>query len=129
MMNYTVLLFAAFVAIIAAVQIVYDKRTKKGTQPWPSKRKPVSAPASAPVEISSADRNAPLSVLQYFLYQLLFAVPIVGFVFLIIFSIDSSNINRRNFARSIWCIYALIIVIGLIAALMFKQAISMLFGF
>ena len=58
---------------------------------------------------------APLSPWAYFGLQILFAIPIVGFIFLIIFSISGANINRRNFARSYWCVYIVIAVIfGLI---------------
>ena len=45
----------------------------------------------------------PLSPWSYFGLQILYIVPIVGFIFLIIFSFKKSNINRRNFTRSYWC--------------------------
>lgn len=58
---------------------------------------------------------APLSPWAYFGLTILFSVPIVGFVFLIVFSISKGNINRRNFARSYWCILVVLaIVIGLL---------------
>ena len=64
----------------------------------------------------------PLGAWMYFLLQILFALPIVGFVFLIIYSFDDSNINRRNFARSYWCsllvtvaVVLLILIIVIIA--------------
>ena len=49
------------------------------------------------------EENAPLSPWAYFGLQILFAIPVVGFIFLIVFSCNGSNINRRNFARSYWC--------------------------
>ena len=63
----------------------------------------------------------PISMWGYFGYELLFSIPIVGFVFLLIFAIGSKNVNRKNFARSYFCllIIALIIagiVIGIAAA-------------
>ena len=45
----------------------------------------------------------PLSPWSYFGLQILYIVPIIGFIFLIIFSFKKSNINRRNFTRSYWC--------------------------
>ncbi len=36
-------------------------------------------------------------------YSLLYAIPIVGFIFLIIHSCQSSHLNRRSYARSYWC--------------------------
>lgn len=52
----------------------------------------------------------PLSPWTYFGYGILFNVPVIGFILLIIFSLDNSNINRRNYARSYWCIYILVII-------------------
>lgn len=62
------------------------------------------------VNASIPSQYRPLSPWEYFGYMLLFAVPLIGLIFLIVFSFDDSNINRRNFARSYWCI----ILIGVI---------------
>lgn len=62
----------------------------------------------------------PLSAWAYFGYQLLFAIPLVGFILLIVFSFNDENINRRNFARSYFCS----LLIGTIIAV-----IMFLFGF
>ena len=66
-------------------------------------------------------KYAPLSPWAYWGLTLLFSIPIVGFVFLIVFSASSANINRRNFARSFWInlIFVVVIfgIIILIAAL------------
>lgn len=59
------------------------------------------------------ERFRPLSAWAYVGYSLLFAIPIVGFVFLIVFSCSSANINRRSYARSYWCYLILsLIIIG-----------------
>ena len=50
--------------------------------------------------------------------QLLFSVPIVGLVFLIIFTFKRSNLNRRAFARSYWCWLAILGVIVLTAVIL-----------
>mgnify|MGYP004462533819 FL=1 len=52
----------------------------------------------------------PLSPWAYFGYGILFNIPVIGFILLIIFSLDNSNINRKNYARSYWCIYILVII-------------------
>lgn len=44
----------------------------------------------------------PLSPWAYFGYSLLFSIPLVGFICLIIFAFDKSNINRRNFVLGQW---------------------------
>ena len=39
----------------------------------------------------------PLSPWAYFGYSILFAIPLVGFILLIVFSLSNQNINRRNY--------------------------------
>lgn len=91
---------------------------------------PTAAPVSAPQQQTVAsvympqqqvkrqltvddlpDHLRPLSPWSYFGLQILFAVPIVGFIFLIIFTFNRGNINRRNFTRSYWCF---LIIIGIV---------------
>lgn len=66
------------------------------------------------------DKYKPVGAWRYFGYQILFSIPIVGFIFLIIFACNGSNVNRRSFARSYFCgliIVLVIIVILLVAGL------------
>ena len=98
---------------------------------------PASAPVQAPIqhqvihtaetpncsnckEENLPEKFSPMSPWAYFGLRILFTVPIVGFIFLIIFSFNDSNRNRRNFARSYWCgllIIAAILIIFLVFAL------------
>lgn len=65
------------------------------------------------------DKYRPLSPWEYFELSLLFNIPIIGLVFLIINSIDGmGNINRRNYARSFWCIYVVILIIFVVLLLL-----------
>jgi ABC-type Fe3+ transport system permease subunit len=48
----------------------------------------------------------------YFGLQLLFSIPLVGFILLSVFSLDDNNQNRRNFARCYWC--SLIVGVALV---------------
>ena len=68
------------------------------------------------IETSLPAQYKPLSPWAYFGYTILFSIPVVGLILLIIFAVDSSNINRRNFARSYFCIYALTIILCIILA-------------
>ncbi len=52
----------------------------------------------------------PLGAWAYFGLTILFSIPIIGTIFLIVFSFSDANINRRNFARS----YFIMLVISLI---------------
>ena len=66
----------------------------------------------------------PLSPWAYFWSSILFCIPVIGFIFLLIFTFGASNINLRNYARSYWCallialiIAAVIVVIGVSTAM------------
>lgn len=47
----------------------------------------------------------PISMWGYFGYSILFSIPVVGWIFLVIFALTASNINLRNFARSQFCVF------------------------
>ena len=53
----------------------------------------------------------PITMWGYFGYEILFAIPIVGFICLLIFSFSANNINLRNFARSYFCFLIIVLVI------------------
>ena len=56
-------------------------------------------------------RYAPLSAWAYFGLSILYAIPVVGLIFLLIHTFSSSNINRRSYARSYWCRLLLVLII------------------
>ncbi len=56
----------------------------------------------------------PLSPWAYMGYNLLFAIPLVGFILLIVFSFNDDNINRRNYARSFFCLFLLSLILFII---------------
>ena len=64
------------------------------------------------------EKYRPLKPISYFGYNILFSLPVIGFVFLVIFSFNDKNINRRNFARSYFCGYAIVLAIVLILFLL-----------
>lgn len=60
----------------------------------------------------------PLGAWSYFLYTILFSIPVVGIIFLFIFALDGSQVVRRSFARSYFCVYILaIIIVAIVIAL------------
>ena len=65
----------------------------------------------------------PLSPWAYLGYQILFTIPLVGLIALIIFALNNDNINRRNFARSYFCVLVIAIVLVVII-LMFAPAFT-----
>ena len=67
------------------------------------------------MEYNGPDKFRPISPWAYFGYTVLYAIPIIGLIFLIIHSISQANINRRNFARSFWCTLLLALIIIAVA--------------
>jgi VIT1/CCC1 family predicted Fe2+/Mn2+ transporter len=53
----------------------------------------------------------PLSPWAYFGYNILFAIPVIGLICLFVFAFSNANINRRNYARSFFCVYAILIIV------------------
>lgn len=94
---------------------------------------PAAEAASAPVApvqkpITKEDLPAQFRVLSpwaYFGLQILYSIPIVGFIFLMIHTFSSGNLNRRSFARSYWC--GLLIVGGIAAVAAIIGALVYLF--
>lgn len=95
-------------------------------QNWQQPRQqPAPAPAPAPVTPVNVYMNAnqlpaqyqPLSPWAYFGYTLLYCIPIVGFIFLIVFALSDDNINRRNHARSYFCGLIISLIIGVVVAI------------
>ena len=69
----------------------------------------------------------PLSPWAYFGYSILFNIPVIGFILLIVFSLDSTNINRRNYARSYWCwlvIFIVLVVVLIISGFSIDSMVS-----
>ena len=57
----------------------------------------------------------PISAWGYFGYQLLFGIPLVGFIFLCVFALGGTeNVNLKNYARSYFCAFLIGLIIGVI---------------
>ena len=68
-------------------------------------------------EIQELDsKYRPIGAWGYFGYNLLFSLPLIGFICLLIFCFSDANINRRSYARSFFCA-ALIGLIVLVIAI------------
>ena len=60
-----------------------------------------------------SDEYRLLSAWGYVGYTFLFAIPVIGFILLIVFSFSNTNYNRRNFARSHFCWLLIIVIVFL----------------
>ncbi len=74
----------------------------------------------------------PISMWGYFGYEILFSIPVIGFICLIIFAIGAKNVNKKNFARSyfcytIICIMVFAVVLAIVMATGAAESIQSLF--
>lgn len=77
------------------------------------------------------EQYRPISMWGYFGYQILFSIPVVGFIFLVVFALGGTkNVNKRNFARSYFCYLIILIIIMtiLVATGLVSQVIDMYKG-
>lgn len=94
---------------------VREKQKKRPVRQETYAEEPVDQPAFLPEqEPEIPEENRPLSPWAYFGYGLLFMIPVIGWALLILFSFSKRNVNLRNFARSFWCGFILILAIILI---------------
>ena len=52
---------------------------------------------------SIPEEYRPISMWGYFGYEILFSIPVIGFICLIVMALASKNVNKKNFARSYFC--------------------------
>lgn len=58
------------------------------------------------------DELKPISMWGYFGWSLLFFIPVAGFVVLCVFALGgTSNVNLKNYARSYFCWFLIMLVI------------------
>lgn len=61
------------------------------------------------------DEFQPMSPWKYFGLTILYDIPLIGFIFLLCHAIGSHNINKRNFARSFFCVLVIVaVIVGII---------------
>lgn len=62
-----------------------------------------------------SDEYQPISMWGYLGYEILFAIPLVGFILLLVFSFGGTkNVNLRNFARSYILIAVIVVLLSVI---------------
>lgn len=68
-------------------------------------------------DLTLSEEFRPITMWGYFGYEILFSIPLVGFILLIVFSTGGTrNVNLKNFARSYFCYYIIVLVIVSILA-------------
>jgi len=65
------------------------------------------------------EKYRPMGAWKYFWYSVLFALPIIGFISLLVCAFSGSNICRRSYARSFFCGF---LIIGLVVVVSYLIA-------
>ena len=99
-------------------------------QPQPQPE-PKAEPQPAPSYVNKIVLNGeippqykPLRGWAYFGLSVLYSIPIIGFIFLLVFTFSNKNINRRNHARSYWCALLVFLIIGIILSVLLIIAMN-----
>ncbi len=68
------------------------------------------------IEAELPAKFKPMGAWSYFGHSILFAIPIIGFIFLLVFALGgTANVNKRNYARSYFCPLLIALCIFLLA--------------
>lgn len=77
------------------------------------------------------EKYKPITMWGYFGLEILFAIPVIGTIFLIVYALGGTrNVNKKNFARSYFCILVIFVIIMaiLVATGLVAQVIDMFQG-
>lgn len=72
--------------------------------------------AKTPKAPKIPEEYRPISMWGYFGYEILFSIPLIGWILVIIFAITAQNHNLKNFARSQFCFWIIWLVLLIIMA-------------
>ena len=77
------------------------------------------------------EKYRPISMWGYFGLEILFSIPVVGFIILIVYALGGTkDVNKKNFARSYFCFVIIFVIIMaiLVATGLVAQVIDMFRG-
>ncbi len=84
----------------------------------------IEAPKPQQVEPSTPNFQVP-SIGNWIGWFLILAIPLVGFVFMIIWAVDKSNPVRRNFILASLILYGIVIALYILMMLFFVAAVGL----
>ncbi len=114
---------AASPAKSETTQTVSERPSPSPSVPNPQKAAPVQ-PAYVPQQpgqslIINGKDYTPISMWGYFGYELLFSIPLIGFIILLVFAFGGTNrVNLKNFARSYFCLTIIVAILVTLIVLM-----------
>ncbi len=69
----------------------------------------------------------PIGAWGYVGYSILYSIPVIGWLFLLVFAISGGNIARRSFARSYFAKFLIVLIILVVVILVFGSTFKALF--
>lgn len=101
-------------------------RRERSYEPIRPKSEFHSAPRDSYDDVSRIpEEYKPITMWGYFGYELLFSIPLVGFILILVFSFGGTqNKNVRNFSRSYFCFIIVQLVLAFIFVGVFSSIIS-----
>lgn len=91
-------------------------KTTRNTRSTKTTRSRAASASHAPREIVIPEDYEPISMWGYFGYEILFMIPVVGWITCVAFAFMAQNYNLRNFARSQFCLLIIYVAIVCILA-------------
>ena len=104
---------------------VYNDAANQNVSPTYAPTQNYSAAANHPANYVPEEYK-PMGAWAYFGYSLLFSIPLVGLIVNLVLCFNKTNINKRNYARSFWCWYVIVIIAIIIAAVSGVSLLSLM---
>lgn len=73
------------------------------------------------------EKYKPIGAWGYVGYSILYSIPVIGWLFLIVFAISGGNIARRSFARSYFAKFLIVLIIAVVVILVFGSTLKELY--
>ena len=70
----------------------------------------------------------PIGAWGYVGYSILYSIPVIGWLFLLVFAISGGNIARRSFARSYFAKFLLVVIFVVVIILVFGSTFKELYN-
>jgi len=71
-------------------------------------------------------KYAPISTVGYIFLMIGMAIPVIGFILMLVFAFGGGNVNRRNYARAVLFFLIIGIIVSIVGAVLFWSTISQL---
>lgn len=73
------------------------------------------------------EKYKPIGAWGYVGYSILYSIPVIGWLFLLVFAISGGNVARRSFARSYFAKFLIVLIIGVVIILVFGSTLKELY--